>query len=313
MVKTIACCPCQIVRDLHISYWQSGANCQVVAARAFTLLGSTFGFSLKNAAALLNCLSCCLAHALSARCFPSFRPDTASIRSCLSLPPGFLNTREAGTCARSRAWSSLYFSLFGSAPGDVCPVTSGACTVLDHLCWVRLSALKKYSVLLHFVSSSWITIRRTSSRLFRCVVFVCANVLSFQPLNPLRRRFVGFANGSPSGSRSKTHSRRPIWKNGSSSAMHLLEDPAPQIRVMSSPRLPSQGVQAKACLWERFVAPLPPLRTRLNVISFIRNSSVPFPNAWSCPFRVMLSCQATTILSPQVRITLLCGPSRDLG
>ena len=27
---------------------------------------------------------------LSARCHPSFRPGTASIRSCLLLPPGFL-------------------------------------------------------------------------------------------------------------------------------------------------------------------------------------------------------------------------------
>ena len=55
----------------------------------------------------------------------------------------------------------------------------------------------------------------------------------------------------------------------------------------------------------------------LNVISFIRNSSVPFPNAWSCPFRVLLSCQATRNLSPQVRITLhYVGkdePSRDLA
>ena len=39
---------------------------------------------------------CCLAHALCARCLQSFRPDTASIRSCLLLPPGFFDTWEAG-------------------------------------------------------------------------------------------------------------------------------------------------------------------------------------------------------------------------
>ena len=32
---------------------------------------------------------------LSARCLLSSRPETASIRSCLLLPPGFLDTREA--------------------------------------------------------------------------------------------------------------------------------------------------------------------------------------------------------------------------
>ena len=74
---------------------------------------------------LFFCL-CCLAHALSARCFPSFRPDTASIRSCLLLPPGFFDTREAGICARSRAWFSFSFFSFGSARDDVCPMTLGS-------------------------------------------------------------------------------------------------------------------------------------------------------------------------------------------
>ena len=68
----------------------------------------------------------CLAHALSARCFPSCRPDTASFRSCLLLPPGFLGTREAGICAGSRAWFSFSFSSFGSARGGLCPVISGS-------------------------------------------------------------------------------------------------------------------------------------------------------------------------------------------
>ena len=42
-----------------------------------------------------------------------------------------------------------------------------------------------------------------------------------------------------------------------------------------------------------------------NATSYIRNSSVPFPNVWYCHFRAMISCQATRILSPQDRITLL--------
>ena len=75
--------------DLHFSCWQSGENCQVVAAGGFTLPG--YAFFLK-AAVLLICLSCCLAHALSARCFLSSRPDTASFRSCLLLPPEGLST-----------------------------------------------------------------------------------------------------------------------------------------------------------------------------------------------------------------------------
>ena len=49
----------------------------------------------------------CLDSVLPAPWFPSSRPDTASFRSCLSLPPGFLDTREAGTCAGSRALSSF--------------------------------------------------------------------------------------------------------------------------------------------------------------------------------------------------------------
>ena len=39
-----------------------------------------------------------------------------------------------------------------------------------------------------------------------------------------------------------------------------------------------------------------------NVISFIRNSSVPFPNAWNCPFQAMISCQATKNSTPQEMI-----------
>ena len=78
--------------DLHYSSGQSGEICQVVSTGAFTLLCHAFWFSLK----VCSFLFCSLTHALSARCLLSSWPDTASICSCLLLPPGFLDTREAG-------------------------------------------------------------------------------------------------------------------------------------------------------------------------------------------------------------------------
>ena len=103
MVKTIACCPYHLVRvtsTLAVGkvakiarWWLPVLSCCLATHCVFFL----------NAVALLSYLSCCLAHALSARCLPSSWPDTASFRSCLLMPPGFLDTREAGTCAGSRA------------------------------------------------------------------------------------------------------------------------------------------------------------------------------------------------------------------
>ena len=57
---------------------------------------------------------------------PSFRPDTASFRSCLSLPPGFLSTREAGICEGSRACFSLLYLLDFSVLVDVSKVIQAA-------------------------------------------------------------------------------------------------------------------------------------------------------------------------------------------
>ena len=70
--------------DLHYTCWQSGENCQVVSAGAFTLLCHAFFFFL---------LSC---PRVVCSMIPSCRPDTASFRSCLLLSPGFFNTQEAG-------------------------------------------------------------------------------------------------------------------------------------------------------------------------------------------------------------------------
>ena len=109
MVRTIACCPCHSVR---VTSTLAVGEVARIAKRWLPELSGCLathcGF-LPKASALLIFLSCCLAHALSARCFPSFRPDTASNCSCLLLPPGFLDTREAGICAGSRAWSSSFF------------------------------------------------------------------------------------------------------------------------------------------------------------------------------------------------------------
>ena len=138
--------------------------------------------------------------------FPSSPPNTASFRSCLSLPPRFLGTRVAGTCAGSCACFSLLFLLDFSAPVDFCKVLqaaieqmslhalwkcewpckyvklfldlshiSGAYTVLDCLFWVRLGALENHDVLLR---CGWFlclttTIQQISSRLIRCVTIAC--------------------------------------------------------------------------------------------------------------------------------------------
>ena len=158
----------------------------------------------------------------------------------------------------------------------------------------------------------WATTRRTSSRLFRCVVFVCASLYCpFSHLHTLWHHIVpwqvGYANGSLSGSRSKTHPRRPMWKNGFSSLMLLLNDPIPQNRVMSSLRL-----QGYRCLSYRHHGNQRKPRTQLVLGSVLRHhclccSHDLHVNVWNYPSRVMLYCQATRILSPQDRITLPCG------
>ena len=85
---------------------------------------------------------------LSARCLLSSRPDTAFIRSCLLLPPGFSDTSEAGIEAGSRACFFFSFSSIGSARDGMWSLISDVCTVLDRIFWVRLGALKKNYVLL---------------------------------------------------------------------------------------------------------------------------------------------------------------------
>ena len=79
--------------DLHYS----GEICQVLCFPTCSWYQERFALSFCHFCAIV------LPTRLSARCLPSSRPDTASIRSCLLLPPEFLDTREAGNCAGSRA------------------------------------------------------------------------------------------------------------------------------------------------------------------------------------------------------------------
>ena len=97
--KTIACCPCHLVRVTSTLVVGKVAE---TAKRWLPVLScclATHCGYLPKASALLIVLSCCLARALSAPRFPSFRTDTASFRSCLLMPLGLLDTREAGICA----------------------------------------------------------------------------------------------------------------------------------------------------------------------------------------------------------------------
>ena len=103
MVMTIACCPCHLVR---VTSTLAVGKVAKIARRyllMFSRCSTTHCDFPPNADDLLSIQSCCLANVLPAPRFPSSRPDTASFRSCLLLPPGFLGTREAGTCAGSRA------------------------------------------------------------------------------------------------------------------------------------------------------------------------------------------------------------------
>ena len=94
---------------------------------------------------------------LSARCLLSSWPDTASIRSSLKLPLGFLDTREAGIFAGSRACVLFFLSSrLVSARDDMCPVVR-ECTLqgwwrtnptnilnTDSLCRVCFTHLRGY-------------------------------------------------------------------------------------------------------------------------------------------------------------------------
>ena len=122
--------------DLHISCSHGGDICQAIATAAFTLFIYALWSSAKYGRSpfcpvLLSCLR------VTCSTFPVFWPDTASLRSCLSLPPGFLGTREAGICAGSRACFSLLSLLDFSVSVDLLQGHSGS-----HRANSRQAALK---------------------------------------------------------------------------------------------------------------------------------------------------------------------------
>ena len=113
VATTNACCPCHLVRVTSTL----AVGRVVTFARRWLLMllrcSTTHCDFPPNADDLFSVRACCLANVLPAPRFPSSRPDTASFRSCLLLPPGFLDSREGGICARSRALSSFIFPPFG--------------------------------------------------------------------------------------------------------------------------------------------------------------------------------------------------------
>ena len=133
-----------------------------------------------------------------------------------------------------------------------------------------------------------------------------------------------FVNGNPSGSRLEIHSRKLLWKSGSSSVMSILMNRPLLTTLCSRARITVTASLGQPEFQNNMILYPVSLRypaTKLifgndwrhhclhyghgpNAISYIHNSSFPFLNAWNCPFQVMQSCQATRILSPRGRITL---------
>ena len=109
---------------LHDSRWQSGGICQVLSIGAFTLFCHDVHSFTEDFLSFFVTLVIVLMR-LSSRCLPFSWPGAASIRSCLWLPLGFLDTREAGNCARSRACVLFQSYRLVSARDDMCPVVSG--------------------------------------------------------------------------------------------------------------------------------------------------------------------------------------------
>ena len=198
---------------------------------------------------------------MSARCFPSSRLGTASIRSSLSLPPGFLFTREAGTCAGSRAWSSF----------SPCLVPSPYSTTYSGYAQARLKNTTSCCGL-------WIMVRRTSSRLFfvlclfvlRCT-FLSAIASSEALLCPMtgwvcqwKPFWIPVEDSFKQAYLEEWVFISDVPSEGPSFADQgelIPETPRVPKLASSSPWEPAKP-QDKACSWERIEAPLPPLRAR---------------------------------------------------
>ena len=158
---------------------------------------------------------------------------------------------------------------------------SGARTVFDCLFWVHMGALEKHDVLLR---CGWFlclktTIQRTSSRLFRCVMFDCAPMPFYlQPFASFVALIVpwqvGYVNGSPfwipvDGSFKKTYVEDWVFQVTDTSDSTLPggqgdiipETPRGTLPVPSSQR-EAPKPEVSTCAQERIEAPLPPLQPR---------------------------------------------------
>ena len=111
--------------DLHYDCWQSGEKLTGGGRRGFHV--AVLRILVFFEGLLLSLFFYVFFVVLPTRCLLDVSPLsglTLRFRSgCLLLPQGFLDTREAGICAGSRAWSSFSFSSFGSAHDDMCQVT----------------------------------------------------------------------------------------------------------------------------------------------------------------------------------------------
>ena len=104
--------------ELHISCWQGSDSCQAIAAATLTLFNYALWFLLKADDFFCSVLPTCYVLHDSRVLGLTLRPS-APVCCCHRV---FLDTREAGICARNRALSSFIFPPFGSSFGGTCLV-----------------------------------------------------------------------------------------------------------------------------------------------------------------------------------------------
>ena len=203
MVKTFACCPCHLVR---VTSTVAVGKVAKIAKRWLLELScclATFLVFFKRR--VLSFFVCLVV--LPTRCLL----DVSRLFGLTLRPSALVCCCHRDSLTRGRlalaqeAVRDPPFSLLGSAPDGMCPVVSGShwevslqallkledlaitwncfCILPHSMCLNRtrpliLGTLRRARKVLHLVavsvSSLWITIRRTSSRLFRCGMFDCA-------------------------------------------------------------------------------------------------------------------------------------------
>ena len=303
--------------DLHCGFWQSGENCQVVSAEAFTLLYHAFWFSLKGCSSPCFFCFCCLAHALSALCFPSYRPDTASLisgsRREMSLQA--LMKFEGPAITWNCFWvlpHSRY--LHRSRPFILCTLRR-APKVL------RLVALGVSPTIVDDDSTNFLKTVSLCRGLRACTCLLSSQSVWISPFLVPPFLFISYVRLGLS----LETLLDPGWRHLEESPYGVfisIDDPVFQSTDYSD-CIPGTTRISKQCdpvpcetttprdkphFWKRLEAPLPPLRPRpkCNFIHPQHAQSLSWTPVLAL-FRAMQSCQATKMLSSQDRITLLCG------